>query len=83
MGVEAQLPPTSKKKKKKLRTSTVIWLCALQDNLQVQVLRQVQLEDNLFTLFEKNCYARYLLLNVLIISFLVCYFILIVGGNIS
>ena len=62
-------------------------LCTLQGNLQVQVLCQVLLENNLFTLFEKNCYTRYLLLNVLIINFLVLYFasnfILIVGANIS
>ena len=70
-----------------MRTSTVIWLCALQNNLQMQVLRQVQLENDLYTLFEKNCSIRYLLLNVWIISFLVLYFsiqfILIVGANIS
>ena len=80
-------PPQKNKQINKLRNSTVIWLCALQDNLEVQVLHQVLLENNLFTLFEKNCYTRYLLLNVLIINFLVlCFasnFILIVGANIS
>ena len=43
-------------------------------NLQVQVLRQVRLENDLFTLSEKSCYTRYLLLHVLIITFLVFYF---------
>ena len=80
-------PSPSKKNKKKMRTSAVIWLRTLQDNLQMQVLHQVQMENDLFTLFEKNCYTRYLLLNVLIINFLVLYFasnfILIVGANIS
>ena len=58
----------------KLRTSTLICLCALQDNFQVQVLFQVQLENDLFTLFEKDCQTRYSLLNVLIISFLAFHF---------
>ena len=40
----------------------------------MQVLCQVQMENDLFTLFEKSCYTRYLLLNDLIISFLVLYF---------
>ena len=35
---------------------------------------QVQLENNLFILFEKNCYTPYSLLNVLIMSFLIFYF---------
>ena len=39
---------------KKMRTSTVIWLFALQDNLQMQVLGQVRLENDLFTLFGKK-----------------------------
>ena len=29
-------------------------MCALQDNFQVQVRFQLQLENDLFTLFEKN-----------------------------
>ena len=67
-------PPPTTPPTKKRQTSTVIWLRTLQDNLQMQVLRQVHIENHLLTLFEKDCYTRYLLLNVLIISFLVLYF---------